>query len=304
LSSFSRRGHKLMRAFLLAGAVLTAAALGVAQMPPPDTLAGIAHVAIRVSDLTRSRSFYQKLGFQQAFALTKDGVTTEAFLKVDDRQFIELYPKQAGESAGFMHLCFESNDLESLNKAYLARSLTPTPVKKAGAGNLLFTLAGPEQQNIEYTQYMPGSLHSKDKGLHLGTDSISTELWGVGLRMEDPVAARTFYEQNLGFHEAPKPLEPDVTPLLLPGTSGEAILITTGPDEVLFAVDGLRHATSQLDTLHIPYKKQTATVTFQDPDGLQLVFVDPKGSWLHLPQLHVPQMHMPHVPWPGKPSNN
>jgi catechol 2,3-dioxygenase-like lactoylglutathione lyase family enzyme len=299
LSAFSRRGLKLVRACLLASSVLTAFSFGITQMPPPDTLAGIAHVAIRVSDLARSRDFYQKLGFEQAFALTKDGVTTEAFLKINDRQFIEIYPKQVGEPLGFMHVCFESNDLESLNKAYLARSLTPTPVKKAGAGNLLFTLLGPAQQNIEFTQYMPGSLHSNDKGLHLGTAPISSELWGVGLRMEDPVTARTFYEQSLGFHEAPKPLEPEVTPLLLTGTSGEAILITTGPDEILFAVDGLRHAASQLDTLHIPYKKESATVTIQDPDGMQIVFVDPKGSWLHIPQLHVPPLHMPHVPWPS-----
>ena len=49
-------------------------------------------------------------------------------------------------------------------------------VRKAGAGNLLFTMDGPMQpngpQNIEYTEYQPGSLHSNDEGQHLGPDRV------------------------------------------------------------------------------------------------------------------------------------
>ena len=147
----------------------------------PANLAGIAHVAFRVSDLTRSRIFYQKLGFEQAFVTSKNGKTTESFLKANDHQFIEIYPQQdPSQSIGFMHVCFEATDLEALNHAYLGRSLTPTPVKGAGAGNLLFTMVGPEEQNIECTQYMPGSLHTKDQGQHLGEDRISKEIVGCG----------------------------------------------------------------------------------------------------------------------------
>lgn len=263
--------------------------LGVAQIPPPTVLAGIAHVAIRVSDLKRSRDFYQKLGFEQAFVLSKDEAVTEAFFKVNDRQFIEVYPQQPGQEIGFTHLCFESSDLEALNRAYLARSLKPTPVRQAGAGNLLFTMAGPEGQNIEFTQYMPGSLHAKDKGRHLGANRISTEIFGVGLRMEDPVAARAFYEQMLGFHESGNALEPGLIPLLLPGSSGQVVLITPNPDEILFSVTSLRHAAAQLNTLHIAFQKQTSTLTIQDPDGTRIVFTTgkPDTMW-HLPSLSVP----------------
>src|SRR6202789_2364443 len=164
------------------------AIVGVAAQGQTDTplLAGIAHVAIRVSDLNRSRDFYQKLGFEQAFTFTKDGVVTESFLKVNDRQFIEMYPKQQpSQLIGFMHVCFEGADLEALNRDYLARGLSPTPVKRAGAGNLLFTMEGPEKENIEYTQYMPGSLHYNDRGKHLGANRISTELVAFGLAMKD-----------------------------------------------------------------------------------------------------------------------
>jgi catechol 2,3-dioxygenase-like lactoylglutathione lyase family enzyme len=280
---------RLFRACLLTLFLLPT--LATAQVPTA-TLAGIAHVAIRVSDFTRSRFFYQKLGFEQAFTLSKDGKISEAFFKVNDHQFIEIYPQQdPSQYIGFMHLCFESTDLAGLNHAYVARGLTPTPVKQAGAGNLLFTMVGTEQQNIEYTQYMPGSLHTKDKGQHLGADRISKEIWGVSLRMEDPVAARTFYEQQMGFHESRNALEPGLIPLLLPGASGQVVAITPGADQVLFAVPSVRHAASQLNDANIAFEKHDSMLTVQDPDGNRLVFmaVDSETGW-RLPSL-------PKIPW-------
>jgi catechol 2,3-dioxygenase-like lactoylglutathione lyase family enzyme len=168
--------------YLLSIALAICGLAAQAQTGTP-LLAGIAHVAIRVSDLNRSRNFYQKLGFEEAFTLTKDGVVTESFLKVSDQQFIEMYPQQQpSQPIGFMHVCFEGADLEALNREYLARGLSPTPVKRAGAGNLLFTMEGPEKQNIEYTQYMPGSLHSDGDVRHRQGLSPANRPAGSGLR--------------------------------------------------------------------------------------------------------------------------
>ena len=74
--------------------------------------------------------------------------------------------------------------------------------------------------------------------------------------MEDPVAARTFYEQNLGFHESRNALEPGLIPLLLPGTSGQMVEITPGADQILFAVPSVRHAASQLKDANIALKSK------------------------------------------------
>src|ERR1035437_8064598 len=63
-----------------------AAASAPATVPPMN---GIAHIAIRVKDIAASVAFYHKLGFDQAFANTgKDGVVTQSFVKLNDRQFI------------------------------------------------------------------------------------------------------------------------------------------------------------------------------------------------------------------------
>jgi catechol 2,3-dioxygenase-like lactoylglutathione lyase family enzyme len=239
-------------------------------------LSGIAHAAIRVADLERSRSFYEKLGFDEAFAFASNGTPSQAFLKINDKQFLELYTRrEASQAIGFMHVCFESNNLEGLNRAYLARSLSPTVVKKAAAGNLLFTMPGPEEQNIEYTQYMPGSRHSNDVGQHLGATRISKELIGAGIEMQDDAAAASFYTAKLGFSRAPAPLQKEFPALNLPGSSGQAIEFVPQHAglRLIFAVPQLPQAESRLKGLHLAFHKSKSEITVQDPDGNLIVFV-------------------------------
>jgi len=255
------------------------------QMQTPE-LAGIAHAAIRVSDLAKSREFYVKLGFQEAFAMSQDGTPTEAFLKVNDRQFIELYPRrQSSQPIGFMHVCFESKGLDALNRFYLDRGLSPIPVWRAGAGNLLFTMQGPEQQNIEYTQYMPGSKHSTDRGKHLGANRISEQILAVGIEMQDPAAARTFYTEKLGFMPANSPaplLEPGQIWLGLPGQSGQSVVIVQHTRrsrfQLYFAVADLRRTRAQLKAIHLTVEKHRSSLSIQDPDGNRIVFVKAKPA--------------------------
>jgi len=256
--------------------LILAASLSYAQQTPP--LAGIAHVAIRVRSLDAARDFYNKLGFEEAFTLTdKDGKVNESFIKLNDRQFLELYPanpdnpKQA--SVGFLHVCFEGDDLQAIHDDYVAHGLTPTQVRKAGAGNMLFTLAGPidaagAAQNIEYTQYMPGSRHYEDRGKHINSDRIADNLIGVSLAMQDVPAARDFYLNQLSF----KSIAGDPTFLHMPGDSGQEVEITTAKSLGIRARLTMR-SSSLSKTAHLLKKhdikmiKSADTLTISDPDG-------------------------------------
>ena len=192
---------------LAAVAILTPLAAQTQKAPQSPPIHGLAHIAIRVNDIAASRAFYEKLGFQQAFDMEKNGTVTQSFIKVNDRQFIELYPKtDAAPTIGFLHLCFDGEDLAALHDFDVAQGLPPTAVRKAGAGNLLFTLRGPEDQNIEYTQYMPGSLHFEDRGKHLGTEAtprIADNFYAVVLGFKDVPAASAFYTTKLAFPSVP-----------------------------------------------------------------------------------------------------
>ncbi|MGA8043601.1 MAG: VOC family protein [Terracidiphilus sp.] len=244
-------------------------------------LRGIAHAAVRVSSLEKSRAFFGHLGFQQAFVRSANGHPTESFIKINDRQFIELYPaSNPSQQPGFMHVCFESSDLEDLRNAYVARGLTPIHVLRAGAGNLLFTMRGPEDQNLEYTQYMPGSMHMQDRGNHLGPDRISDHLLAVSVPMQDPVAARTFYMGKMAFTTALAPtasLRAGHFWLALPGQDDEFVAITPRMTnesfELVFAVPDLRQTKVRLQALGLHVQRGNGSVAIQDPDGNRLIFV-------------------------------
>jgi catechol 2,3-dioxygenase-like lactoylglutathione lyase family enzyme len=282
---------------VLALTVLALAPAPSATAQSAANLTGIAHVAIRVSDLERSRAFFHTLGFEEAFAMDKGGSPTEAFFKVNDRQFIELYPRRdSAQSAGFMHVCFEAADINAVYQNYIDHGLAPTTVKRAGAGNLLFTLQGPEEpgppsdlgpaatQNIEYTQYMPGSRHTLDRGQHLGPDRIAERIAGVGIPMADPATATAFYLQKLSFEHAPHPLEPESPALSLPGTPDQRIeLLPPAPAasssepalsfRLIFPVPDLSHTADRLHALGMPANKYKSTLVIDDPDGDQIVFI-------------------------------
>ncbi|MGH9597218.1 MAG: VOC family protein [Edaphobacter sp.] len=271
------RAGRLRTSTLLAALLTTLlAAFAHAQSDgtPPPPFNGIAHVAIRVHDLAASTAFYEKLGFEQAFDLKKDGVSYESFIKIDDQQFIELYPATAeNPDIGFLHLCFEGADLNAIYDDYISRGLTPTAVRKAGgAGNLLFTMAGPLQpsgpQNIEYTQYMPDSLHSDDQGKHLGPTRAAAKLIAVALAMKDPASARDFYINQLYF----KPIAGDQMDMHLPGDSGEEIEIVPAAAlgtkaRLTFESENLNKAVRLLRKEGVPAVKNGASLTLTDPDG-------------------------------------
>jgi len=270
---------RLARLTVLAAALL-APSLAPAQQAPP--LAGIAHVAIRVKDLVASIAFYQSLGFVQAFDLRRNDVPYESFIKINDRQFIELYPvTDKDPQPTFLHLCFEGDDLEAVHDDYVSHGLTPISVRKAGAGNMLFTMPGPLQpigpdskpipQNIEYTQYMEGSLHSKDLGQHLGSDRIGDRLLGVALATTDPESARMFYINQLSF----KPLPGEPFTLHLPGNSGEEVEIVPAPlgqhARITFETSSLGRSARHLTHEHVKFKKSNDLLSLIDPDGNEIV---------------------------------
>ena len=257
----------------LLSALVVPALHSQSQTPP---LAGVAHIAIRVQSISATRDFYARLGFQEAFSLSKDGAIAESFIKLNDHQFIELYPVTPQNPApAFLHLCLEASNLNAVFDDYASRGLTPVPIRKAEAGNLLFSLTGPERQFIEYTQYLPGSLHSNDEGKHLDEDRIADRIIAVSLSMQDQASARDFYINQLNF----KPIAGDPMFLHMPGDSGQEVEIaqsTLGTRaRIILHPGSLGKATRHLHREQIPIIKIKDTIAFTDPDG-NFIVLDPR----------------------------
>jgi catechol 2,3-dioxygenase-like lactoylglutathione lyase family enzyme/predicted enzyme related to lactoylglutathione lyase len=246
------------------------------SMPSP---VGIAHIALRVADVEREVSFLGKLGFIQAFANTdSDGRTSQAFIKVNDRQFIEVYPQAAAGEApgplGLMHACYEAADLQALNDQYTRAGLKPTSWRKAGAGNLLFNLQDPDGRVTEFTQYLPGSRQMDDMGQHLGGSRISDELMGFLIPVRDIKVAQKFYEA-MGFnaqkdgsgYRLDLPANPDVLILIQPARPGER-------PQFYFAVDDARRAEQSLNDAGLQPIRNKKQVTVRDPEGNQFLMLE------------------------------
>lgn len=271
-----------VRASLLGLVMVSMTGAGAQQVAagvtPSADLAGMAHVAIRVHDLDASVGFYEKLGFVRAFALSKDGKVYEAFIKINDQQYIELYPvDEKNATAEFLHVCFYGDDLQAVHDYYVQHGLTPNAVRTAGAGNLLFTMPGPQTptgaQNMEYTQYMPGSRHTKAVGQFLGPDRISTHLVEVAMSFDDPAAATTFYREKVGFAAGPGGV------MTIPGKASEAIRVVPSSrlglrTVMTFAAE--HSAAATLKTRGLAFRKGSEfagrhSVTLADPDGNEVV---------------------------------
>jgi catechol 2,3-dioxygenase-like lactoylglutathione lyase family enzyme len=268
---------KIQSVSTLALAVLCAGALrSGAQVPQPTgQINGIAHIAYRVSNLDREVAFLQKLGFEESFAFGPNGKPTEVFVKINDRQFFEIYPQTSpSQPLGWMHVCYEVGDLSAFVPVLNARGLQPTPVKKAGAGNLISSLNDPDGRVTEFTQYMPGSRHTLDRGQHLGPNRVSSELLGFELPVTDLKAARRFYT-DLGFDvdSSGRGLR-----LSLPGINDLRIeLPQYRPGlkvQALFPVADAGKAASQLQAAGVNANVQRKLVFVQDPDGNSLVLLE------------------------------
>jgi rhamnogalacturonyl hydrolase YesR/catechol 2,3-dioxygenase-like lactoylglutathione lyase family enzyme len=245
----------------------------------PANQSGIAHVAFRVANLEATRAFYNKLGFDQFFEVRRDDKPFEVFLKVNDHQFIELYPQtDPSRPLGLMHACYESRDLEALHAEYLKRGLTVSDVRKAGAGNMLMVMRDPEGQTIEYTQYMPGSRHFEDRGKHLGEKRVAQTMVGATSVARDVPAMRSFYLDKLGFSSINNGVP---ARLRMPGDSGQELdLAAAGPDVksgVQFGVADLVRTAEILRglglTAQLTPERRPTLLTTADPDGVVVTFV-------------------------------
>ncbi len=271
-------------------AVLCAGATG--QIARSQEITGIAHVALRASDLDGEVNFLGKLGFEESFTNVEEGKILQVFVKINDLQFIEVYPQtDSSQPLGVMHVCYEADDLKGLNKLYVQHGLKPTPVETAAAGNLLFSLQDPDGNTIEFTQYMPESRQMQDRGNHLGVQRVSDELLGLEEPVKDMPADKGFYA-TLGFNEVPEGANlrlsissnADLRIALHPARSGDTA-------ELLFPVADARSTTDALRRAKLKAIRDNKLVFVRDPDGNNFVFLETATSGQHGIRNLVPWRH-------------
>ena len=196
--SFARNASKCIAVGLLSAGLLCAQ---TAQRPH---IVGIAHIAIYAHDYEKSRSFYGDfLGFEEPYSLkNKDGSASMTFFKINDHQYIELFPEREANTDRLNHISLETDDIEAL-RLYLASKGVKVPdhAQQARIGNLSFNIIDPAGHQVEMVQYMPGGKTVAAYGKYLSDTRISTHMTHVGVIVTQLDPEYKFYTEILGFKE-------------------------------------------------------------------------------------------------------
>ena len=195
-------------AFFRSAAVAALAVAGFAQTgtaPKRPRILGVAHIGLRTDNLDAMRKFYhQELGYEEAFKLDRpEGGLMLVYFKVNDHQYIEVFPGWKGpEQLVLSHIAFETDNARQLRDYLASKGVTvPATLKPGLDGNLSFMIKDPDGHDVEFMQYMPGSLHSRNFGKFLPATRVSERIIHVGNTVSDRAAFDALYRDILGFHD-------------------------------------------------------------------------------------------------------
>jgi catechol 2,3-dioxygenase-like lactoylglutathione lyase family enzyme len=196
---------------LFIGSVLPAFTQSPASASPTVTrppIVGVAHIALRTDDLAAARKFYTGvLGFQEPFSYTlppdEGGKFLLTYFKVNDHQYIEMFPELTDPKMDRLsHISFETTDAQQMRDYLASKGVkVPDKLEPMGDGNRGFDVFDPDGHDVEFVQFMPGSLHSRNFGKFLPDTRISQRIIHVGVVIKDREAADRFYRDILGFKE-------------------------------------------------------------------------------------------------------
>ena len=176
-----------------------------ADAPSRPPIVGVAHIGLRTDNLDASRKFYgQELGYQEAFTLDKpSGGLMLTYFKVNDHQYIEVFPNlERPDQDRLSHIAFETTNIQQLRDYLASRAVkVPDTLKPGLDGNVSFMIKDPDGHDVEFVQYMPGSLHEKNFGKFLPATRVSDRIIHVGATVQDRAAADHLYKEVLGFRE-------------------------------------------------------------------------------------------------------
>ena len=95
-------------------------------------ITGLSHIALYVHDMDKTRAFYKDfLGFAEPYHINnKDGTLHLTWIKINDRQTLELFPEKEANSDRLYHIALETDDAVGM-RDYLAAHGVKVPGKVA-----------------------------------------------------------------------------------------------------------------------------------------------------------------------------
>ena len=179
-----------------------------AGIPARPKITGVAHIALAVHDVEKARVFYKDfLGFGEPFKLDNpDGSLSLTFIKVNDRQYIELFPEKKPNTDRLLHISIEVEDAEAMRLYLRSQGVkVPDKVPKGRTRNSNYMITDPDGHLVEIVQYEPDGFSMREKGKFMdenpGGPRISRRMSHLGIIVGALEPAMKFYGGILGFKE-------------------------------------------------------------------------------------------------------
>jgi lactoylglutathione lyase len=132
----------------------------------------------------------------------KDGTRRLTWIKVNDRQSIELFTEKETGSDRLNHIALETTDADVLRHYLAARGLavpTNTPIGKIGNAN--YMVKDPDGHDVEIVEYLPDGWTRRERGNFLPDTRVSVRIAHAGILVGNVDAALRFYGGILGGRE-------------------------------------------------------------------------------------------------------
>jgi lactoylglutathione lyase len=287
---------------LLVGLLMASALFAEPAVQRPRIL-GVAHMALYVSDLGKTRAFYKEfLGFEEPFSLKRDdGTDRIAFIKINDRQYLELFAEAPKNDGRLNHISIYTDDALRMRDYLASRGVkTPEKVGKGKTGNLNFNIKDPDNHTVEIVEYQPDSWTAREAGKYTPANRISDHMMHVGFLVGSLDPAIKFYRDILGFQEfwrgSPSAKELSWVNMRVPNGEDyiEFMLYSKPPDEqelgvknhVCLVVPSIEKAVAALQTrakqtgytrsieMRVGVNRKRQVNVF-DPDGTRIELMEP-----------------------------
>lgn len=190
----------------LASAAMLCATLSApaADEPKRPRIVGLSHIGIYAHDLEKSRAFFKEfLGFAEPYSLTnKDGTLHLTWIKINDRQTIEIFPEKEANSDRLYHIALETDDAAAMRDYLAARGVkVPEKVSKGKIGNSNYFIKDADGHFVEIVQYEQSGWTMLSQGKFMPDTAIATNMPHLGILVGNLAEAKSFYEGILGFKE-------------------------------------------------------------------------------------------------------
>jgi len=179
--------------------------------PTRPHITGISHAGLFVSDLPKSIAFWHDfLGFDESYDIDKSGMAPPgtpnallAFIKINDRQHIELFNQQPTSPPNHLsHISFSVDDIQQMRAYLIAKGFEIKPVTaKSRAGDYSFHILDPDGTQVEFVQTMPDGVEAKAAGKLEPSTRVSSHIYHLGFLVGNSQKAIDFYHDILGFEE-------------------------------------------------------------------------------------------------------